>query len=158
VKDRSHIVWPGAVILLLIGSVVSTVIVLMASSSDGGVQVVDRYYQKAVAWDSIATVRRTSEALGWQTQVQVSAQTNGRIARLSVLDAEQRPITGLSGSATVSRPQRAEALGKQTLRESDTESGVYFFDFPYTGSGLFDVTVDAMLGQDRYVHRTRLEL
>jgi len=143
--------------VLLVASIVTMIAVLVASSSDGGVQVVDRYYEKAVAWDSLAAIRRSSNALGWRADVAIDSFENGRRGRLVMTDADGAPLSGLSGKVTVARPQWAQSIAEHRLLESAVERGVYYFEFPYSEPGLWDLTVDASVGSNRFVNRIRIE-
>ena len=47
-----QLLYPGIVIGILLMSVTAHVILIVLASSDGGAQVVDDYYDKAINWDA----------------------------------------------------------------------------------------------------------
>lgn len=154
---RSDIVWPAAVIALLLMSGVTTFAVLIASRSDGGAQVVGDYYRKSVAWDSLAAERRESEQLGWIAHVEMRPSPEA-VGVVSFSDRGGRAITGLVGSVTVSRPQSATTYGTHSLAAVDSLSGSYVFSFPYAGRGLWDLDMVAKRGEEKFVRRIRIEI
>lgn len=138
-SDRFHnIAWPAVIVLLLLSSVAMMAGVLVAARSDGGAQVVDDYYNRAVAWDSLASVRGASDERGWTVGVEVAEDGS---ALLSVADSTGAPVRGLSGAVIVRRPQFADALGEYAVRAAAERPGAYQFDVDASGTGIwiFDV-------------------
>ena len=154
---RSDLVWPAAVIGLILLGMGTTFGMLFASRVDGGPQVIEAYYEKAVAWDSTASVRASSEALGWTAAVSLE-QTAGGTSTIvvSLVDANGEPVSGASGTASLSRPQRAGILETAELTPGP-EAGAYLFTVQSTGTGLFDVAIDMRRGDDRFVRTVRSE-
>ena len=80
-----------------------------------------------------------------------------RALRLVVTDASGARVTGLTGVATVSRPQRARPLATRPL--TPLGGGAYRVDAPTTGAGLYDIAVDVRrAGGARFLDRVRLTL
>lgn len=141
-NDRFHnIAWPAAIVALLLSSVALMTIVLIAARSDGGAQVVDDYYNRAVAWDSLSAVRTTSAERGWKVDLDI---TEDGSTLLVVADSTGAPVEGLAGDVSVRRPQFADALGKYPVRAVQGRPGAYAFDVEATGSGIwiFDIRLE----------------
>jgi len=157
-SDRFHnIAWPSVIVLPLLSSVAMMAAVLVAARSDGGAQVVDDYYNRAVAWDSLAALSNASAARGWSVDLDVDADGS---ASLSVTDSVGASVTGLAGTVRVRRPQLAEAVGEHAIQSVADQPGVYVFDVDATGRGIW--IFDVQLRQGDLLHvdelRTRLEI
>jgi len=157
VTKTPNILWPAAVVGLLLLSGITTFAVLIASRSDGGAQVVDNYYRKSVAWDSLAADRRASEALGWSVHVDILPRERAT-GVVVFTDKNGNAVTGLEGSVTVSRPQTSVVYGTHGFSTGDSLSGRYSFSFPYTAHGLWDLDVVAWRESERFIERIRIEI
>ncbi len=147
-----HIAWPAAIVGLLLTSVGVSAAVVVASRSDGGAEVVDRPYTDGSDLDTLAAARRASRALGWTLAARAAdadaSESRTRTVALTVADGSGAGVSGLRGTATVSRPQRAGALA--TLPVVPTADG-YRVVVPFAGAGLYDLAVDL-----RHADGTRL--
>lgn len=155
--SRSDLIWPGAVVGLILLGMATTFGMLFASRVDGGPEVIEAYYDKAVAWDSTAAVRAASDDLGWHASVSLVTDqgTTPRMV-LSVRDADGQPVEGLTGSAILSRPQRAVPLETLNLAAGDAP-GAYVSTLTVHGTGLFDIALDLSRDDDRFVRTIRAE-
>lgn len=134
---------------------VSTFGVLIASQSDGGPQVIDRYYQQAVAWDSTAAVRQASRDLGWAVDVTRGAVDGRTVLDVRVTDRDGLPVTGLTGELLLRRPQSAGVLERLRL---DAAPATMLRAYPsVSGRGLWDIDVELQRGETRFVDTVRRE-
>lgn len=152
-----NVLWPAAIVGLLLFGGVTTFAVLIASRSDGGAQVVDNYYRKSVAWDSLAAERRASEALGWVARIEIKPPDQATGVAV-ITDKNGVPLTGLQGTVTVSRPQSSVTYGTHSLVEGDSSSGRYSFSFPYRDRGLWDVEIVARRADEQFIDKIRIEI
>jgi nitrogen fixation protein FixH len=153
----AHIIWPAAIIGLLLLSGLTTAAIFWASRSDGGAQIVDDYYRKSVAWDSIAAVRDQSNLLGWTAAVAIRVEENDRFGLVTVVDSDGLPVEGLTGVAIISRPQTSSAYGSHALEPAGTP-GSYRFDFPYTTRGLWDIDLQTEKSEHQFARMIRVEI
>lgn len=150
-----NIVWPAAIILLLLSNITVAVGTLVVANARGGVQVIPNYYAEAVAWDSLATMRQDSDALGWEAKISADHRLN-RVEAV-ITDADGLAIDGLEVTVLVSRPQRAEPIG--SIRLDPTEkTGSYSGSIDLGGHGLFDFALTATDGTSRFVSSRRIDL
>ena len=157
-SDRFHnLAWPAAIVLLLLSSVGLMTAVLVAANSDGGAQVVDDYYNRAVAWDSLAALRSTSVERGWTIGPEVDADGT---ASLTVRDSTGTPVTGLAGEVSVRRPHLADAVHVAAISADPDLPGVYTFDVNAAGSGIWIFEVELHRGALLHVAelRTRADI
>lgn len=154
-----HIGWPLLVVLLLTMSVGTVTTMVLASRSDGGAQVIDDYYRKAVAWDTLAAERRASAALGWHATLAVEAPAADtlRAVLVTVVDRQGVPVAGLSGTVQAGRPHRATLLDAQPLAPADVP-GTYRLALRLDGEGLWDFEVRAHRADERFVATLRHEI
>lgn len=140
-KIPPHIAWPAFVVGLLTLGVATTFASLIASRSDGGAQVIEDYYQKAVDWDARQALQEASDALGWQ--VTLSPHVDGDRAALALTfhDADGRPLDGLKGTVRGFRPQNADVQFEAPIEA--TGPGRYSAAFPAPRTGLWDFEVTA---------------
>lgn len=154
---RDDILWPTAVVGLILLGMVSTFGVLIASRSDGGPAVLDNYYKRAVAWDSTAALRQASLDMKWKTDLLLTTKADGspRVL-LAVTDSTGLPVEGLTGTISFSRPQTAGIREQLTLSRG-VDSGTWYVDPSVTGSGLWDVGLELRRGPVLFVHTVRKE-
>lgn len=132
--------WPAFIVLLLVSSVVMMGLVVMAARSDGGAQVVPEYYQQAVRWDSLATVRDAASTRGWTARLEVDRSGSGLRGEVTILDSAGVALVFDSGSITVSRPQFADPEAELVAVPVDG-SPVLAFETPLSDPGLRDIQV-----------------
>jgi nitrogen fixation protein FixH len=158
VSKHPHIVWPAAIIGLLLLSVTTTLAIVWASQSDGGAQVVDNYYRRSVAWDSIAAARDASEHLGWTTTIEMGSSVESGYGIVTASDGDGAALIGLVGSVSVTRPQSSANFGNFELTEMEGDPGRYHFDFPFSDRGLWDVEIQIVQAELSYSKETRIEI
>ena len=157
-KLDPDLAWPLFIITLLVVGAVGSLAAVVAAHSDGGAQVIDDYYRKAVNWDEAAARRAAVEALGWTVQVEVGpGPAAARPVEVTVHDRDGRPVTGLEGTLRAWRPHLAAPVAEVALTPTDVP-GRYRQPLPIRASGLWDLEVAAR--QDTLVveHRVRKDL
>ncbi len=150
----AHIAWPLAIILLLVAGVTSSMMIVFAARSDGGAQVVENYYEKAVDWDANNALIRSSEAAGWSIGLDYTPATPGQAVGLITLhfrDKEGTPVTGLKGTIKAFRPQHTQAMATMTLQQTEEQPGMYTQPFPGARAGLWDFEIN--VAQDSFAFR-----
>jgi nitrogen fixation protein FixH len=154
-----HIAWPAFVVALLLLGIGSAFEALFAARSDGGAQIVEDYYDAALGFEDEQAARAASAALGWAADVEVGVCENGLCAvELTVRDRAGAPVTGLAGVLTTSRPQEAGTAAKIPLAPKEGAPGVYRQLVPLAAAGLWDFSIDARRGDERFLTTTRLDL
>ena len=153
-----HIAWPGAITGLLLLSLGYGVAVVVAANSDGGAQVVEGASAPVSPGDAAAAIR--SAALGWTLTARAAPSVGAaRTVRVTVTDADGAPVTGLTGTATVSRPQRAAVLATRAVVPERGANGVYRVAVPDAGPGLYDLAADLRRADGaRVLDRVRVTL
>lgn len=134
----AHIRYPGLVVFLLAGSVLGQVFLFRAAFSNGGPQVEENYYERAMG-EVIAErgVRiSTSRALGWS--ITVKPEQDHVI--LDIRDANGAPLQMASGEVEVRRPHLA-AVNERARLEPGARPGEYRFARPVGAPGLWDLEV-----------------
>ncbi|MEM8486073.1 MAG: FixH family protein [Bacteroidota bacterium] len=149
-----HLAWPGVIVLLLVIGVGSSFAIVFAARSDGGAQVVENYYEKAIVWDSTSRLVRSSEAAGWQVSLAyVPSHVNSTAGNLEVfiVDRAGQPITGLTAQIKTFRPQLTQAVSTLDLIHDTSRAGTYQHTFPGAVAGLWDFEINAK--QDTFQFR-----
>jgi nitrogen fixation protein FixH len=150
----AHILYPGAVVLLLLAGMGGTAAVFLASRSDGGVSVVDDYYRKAAEWDVRLGLERRSDELGWRLVSSVESRGSGLSVRFGILDVDDRPLTGVTGTVSIRRPDAPiEDRVVHVGAVQDTVGSVLEVLLPRPGVWYFDF--DLSRGEDRFVKTLR---
>jgi nitrogen fixation protein FixH len=155
-----HILWPGIVIALFVAGAVSTFSMVWVAASDGGAQVVDNYYEKAVDWDRTAARYEASRALAWHVNLGVSPSSDGQTRELlvAITDSLGVPVSGLTGTIRLSRPQFTAPIGEIDLSENPDVPGTYRQSVSGLRAGLLDVEIDAAMDSLSFWTRTRTEV
>ncbi len=161
VKQRGlppHIVWPMVIVTLLLMSIGWSMWIVFAARSDGGAQVVENYYQKALDWDQRKNVILASEKLGWDVTLNFEAAGENSQLIMSFVDADGQPISNLTGVIKAYRPQTTAVITEMALAEAQDAPGVYRLPFDNAARGLWDFEVDVSLDSIRYLKVFRKEL
>ena len=130
--------WPLMVVALLVSSVVMMMGVVMAARSDGGAQVLDNYYEQAVQWDSIATVRDAAQLRGWTASLQLDKQEERVVGFVSIADSSGVPISREAAQVRLSRPQYSETVANIDATWDD-EVSAFRFSSESMRPGLWDI-------------------
>ena len=154
-----HVAWPLFVVMLLVMSVGTMTGMVLASRSDGGAQIIDDYYQKAVQWDDRAAARRASAGLGWTATLALDASeaAAARTLILTIKDRTGAPVGNLTGTVQAGRPHRAGVLAEHPFQATETP-GTYRLTLPLDGFGLWDFEVEAHRGDERFMTTIRHEI
>lgn len=137
-----HITWPLVIIGFLLLGIGWSIGVVIASRSDGGAEVIDNYYEKAVDWDAEAALRTLSEAQRWKVEIDVQ-QTDTLALIVSIYDNQGEPARGLIGTITAFRPQKSKPIQQSILKESEAVPGAYSVPFEAPAPGLWDFEIMA---------------
>lgn len=153
-----HILFPGMIISLLIFSTTMGLTILFVAKSGDGAQVIDGYYDKALAWDDSRALRQESEAKGWvlNLDVHVTEDTTHKIGHLRIADQNGDPVTGLSAQITLRRPNLTDAVAVVELQE--LEEGHYVFPNHVGTAGIWDFVLKGEQADRPYVAELRKEI
>ena len=127
------LVWPLVVVCLLLSSVLMMVGVVFMARSDGGAQVIENYYEKAVAWDSLNAGEQEFRSRGI-TPVLVLSENTGI---LTLLGPNRAKVAGLKGKVELARPQSSAAGPMVELSFMNADS-TYLFPTGELANGLWD--------------------
>jgi nitrogen fixation protein FixH len=151
--------YPGLVLLLLGGAVLGQVYLVSAAFSGAGPQIVDDYYEQAVSYDENRRRLATSEALGWHSEVRLTADGDQHMQlELELRDEAGQPVDELVGSVELRRPSRADPMASASLERAE-RPGLYRMTFETPPRrGLWDIHIDAEHRRGPWVHERRLEV
>jgi nitrogen fixation protein FixH len=138
------------------------VIVYVATRPSAG-RPFSNYYQRSLNWDADGAIAAASQALGWTVAVDVPrgaelAYSELRPVDLVVKDRDGKPVTGLDGRVLTSRAADVKAGGAATLVALPQEPGRYRALARLASPGLWDLGLDAHLGMQRFIYRTRIDV
>ena len=156
-----HIAWPLFVVGLLVLGVTYSMWVVFASRSDGGVQIIENYYEKAVDWDNRQKIIQASEAMGWHVEItpeQASSLLPAGGLRVIFKDSAGLLLEGLTATVKASRPQTTRVIREMELQSVSGAPGEYFHQFPEMGPGLWDFEITADKDTLKFVRMIRKEL
>lgn len=134
----AHIRYPGLVLMFLGGSIIGQVFLFRAAFSNGGPQVEENYYERAMGEAIVERGARISEsrALGWSVTVKPEQEH----VILDVRDANGSPLQMVSGEVEVRRPHLA-GVNERARLEPGSRPGEYRFARPLGAPGLWDIEV-----------------
>lgn len=157
----SHVAWPAFIILLFAGAIFGTFFMMWLAQRDGGPQVIEDYYSKAVDWDKTMADRAAGDALRWQVNVSIRPPEPGQdrpTLTLACSDSTGAPVRGLAGTVRLLRPQFAEALFETALAEDPETPGTYRQLVPINRPGLWDIQLEASRDDARFLKTIRTEV
>jgi nitrogen fixation protein FixH len=155
---RAGRLWPAALVAVLAVTVLANVAILRLASDPGASALEPDAYAKAVAWDSTASARDRSAALGWTATARLEPAAAGARVTVSLSDRGGAPVAGARvtieaiHNGLVRRPAA-------TLAPADSAAaGTYVAGLPLTRPGLWEIRVRAEHGGERFVTSLRAEL
>lgn len=147
--------WPigiGAILLLTVGA---NIAVYRVANNDPSFAIEPDYYRKAVAWDSTASERRVSAALGWSAPMTMVRTGNGVALRTTLRDADGTPLTGATITAHLFPIARSQRIDSVAMLES--AAGRYDAVLPEARAGLWEVRLTVTHGTQRWAAVERVE-
>mgnify|MGYP000576390979 CR=1 FL=1 len=127
---------------------------LFLANQDGGAQVIDNYYQKAVDWDVLKAEKARSDALGWTARLDVAS---GQRISLLIHDVAGQPVRDARVTLVAFRPQFSDAQAELDLR-LNPETGAYEALLPAAGEGLWDFEIRALRDSSTFITTIRKTL
>jgi nitrogen fixation protein FixH len=146
--------WPAFVVSLLVASVLTMMGFLFLANQDGGAQVIDNYYQKAVDWDEQKAEKARSAALGWSARLDVAPDQR---LTLFIQNVAGQPVLDARVTLVAFRPQYADAQAKLELILNPA-TGAYEAMLPVAGAGLWDFEIRALRDSSVFITTIRKTL
>ena len=153
--------WPAALVAVLAVTVLANVAILRVASDPDAAAIEPDAYAKAVAWDSTAAARDASRALGWEATARlVPAGDRVRVV-VTLTDRDGLPVVGARVRVEaihngLARRESADLPAVATGAAAD--AGAYAALLPLSRPGLWELRVDAVRGDGRFVTSLRAEL
>lgn len=112
------------------------------------------YYEDAKRYGQVMAAERASDATGWRVELLREPVASRDGIGLAVVDAQGRPVTGLTGAVHAYRPSN-EALDQDLpLTERPDAPGRYAARFQKPQPGLWELTFDLSRGSSRLLQKT----
>jgi len=147
--------WPIGVVVVLVLTVTANIWIAVRANDDPSMSIESDYYQKAVRFDADQALRRRSERLGWHVALDAAATDGQATVTARLVDSTGAPVRG----ATVRFRARHVARSNDAISGVARETGdQYFATMAMARRGLWDVDVEVVRGNDRFVTEQRLEL
>lgn len=143
IKIPPHILWPGAVVLLLTMTITKgTIAVIAATGNPGSFAVVDDYYEKGLRWDEHKAQLTKNTELGWQASVEVGEPDplHHRPLVVTLQDREGIPIEGAVIEASCFHHAAANRVETLTLEAGPTP-GQYQAQADIARKGLWQISL-----------------
>jgi len=155
--------WPIFIVGLLLMSITAQgVLVYVATRPSAPRPIVD-YYQRSLEWDADAALQAASRELGWSVNIDVPAGGQYAVSArrpvdVTVRDRTGQPVSGLEGRLVAVRPADTRLNGASELTELPHEPGRYRTLARLPAPGLWELSLDAQLGEARFVHVARVSV
>jgi nitrogen fixation protein FixH len=147
--------WPIGIAAVLVITVAANVYVAVRANDDPSMSVEPDYYQKAVRFDADQALRRRGERLGWRVAIDATPGTDAATVTARLEDSTGAPLHG----ATVRLRARHVARGNEPVSATAAEQGDHYVaTMAMTRLGLWDVDIEIVRGNSRFVTEQRLEL
>lgn len=148
--------WPTAIVAVLAIQIAFGIWMARVAGSDPHFAIEPDYYRRAVNWDSTMAQSRRDRALGWRAVASVQRMdARAAIVRLTLTDSAGVVITPDSLAVEVLPVAHAGRVQSPALtRVGDGYEG----ELAAADAGLWDVSVRAVRGSDRFTARLRTEL
>jgi nitrogen fixation protein FixH len=149
--------WAFVPVGLLGGLVVMVLGFVHIALTDPGFAVQDRYYSRALSWDERLAAERRSASLGWNAELSAVRVPGGVMdVTVKLADRDGQPV----GGARVDVTTFAVARSRKVVRATFTKvaDGVYRARVPAERGGLWDFSVEADRGTDRFTYAARRDV
>lgn len=148
-----HIVWPGLVVALLGGSVLTGVVTVTMATGDPSFAIEPDYYERALAWDEDVANQRASDALGWRTTLELAEADDAlgkRTFTVTLVDKDGAAVEG----AKVSMVAFHKALSSERLTKHFDQigDGTYVTSLASPRDGAWQIDLTATQGEDTFLH------
>lgn len=146
--------WVAFICSFFVAQAVLWTVALQFVSNDPSHAVVADYDERALSWDQSQARQAASDALGWSAQLEVALttqETGLRKVRLHLLDADRRAVDAASVQVTMFH--HATAARPMQVQLEPEGPGVYSADTPLARSGKWSFQVEALRGEDAFMHR-----
>lgn len=148
--------WPGMVVAILGLSVVANIVLVTAAQSDGGAQIIDNYYEKAVNWDQHQADLQRVREMGWTVDILVGPAAERRAVRFVMHDKNGAPLNGLRPHVVVTSPAKLEPIADVELTPAGL--GIYAAEMAIPHAGVWDFALTAPLGDGDFITTKRVEV
>jgi nitrogen fixation protein FixH len=147
--------WPIGVAVVLGLTVAANIYMVVRANDDPSMAIESDYYQKAVRFDADQALRRRSERLGWHLALDAAATDGQATVTARLVDSTGAPVHG----AIVRFRARHVARSNDAISGVAHEAGdAYVATMAMARRGLWDVDVEVVRGNERFVTEQRLEL
>lgn len=142
----------------LLGGLITTVLGLVhIALTDPGFAVQDRYYSRALSWDEHLAAERRSAALGWRAELTAVRVPGGTMdVTVKLVDRGERVIDGALVEVAAFSVARSRKVVRATFVK--TPDGAYRARFPAERGGLWDFSIEATRGTDRFTYGVRKDV
>jgi len=147
--------WPIGVGVVLVLTVAANIWIAFRANDDPSMAIESDYYQKAVRFDADQALRHRSERLGWHVALDAAATDGQATVTARLVDSTGAPVHG----AIVRFRARHVARSNDAISGVAHEAGnAYVATMAMARRGLWDVDVEVVRGNDRFVTEQRLDL
>ncbi len=155
--------WPLYLVSLLGMSIVAQGVLVYVATRPDAPRPLDNYYDRAQQWDADEALLGASKQLGWTVQLEIPGGVEYAVAALrpvdlKVRDREGQPVTGLVGQLLAARPSDNRVRASSALTELPHAPGHYRTLARLPAAGLWELNLDLRRGEQRFVHRARVEI
>jgi hypothetical protein len=156
VSKRRALAWAAVPAVLLTGLIGTQLVLLSGALRDPSFSVEERYYDKAVAWDSERAQERKNAELGWQLDVDARI-TSARTTRLVVrcVDRDGADVQGARVKVEAFHNARAGQIFRADLTE---EASRYSAELPAARAGLWEFRLEAIKNGVRFTEVVRRDV
>ncbi|MBT8484102.1 MAG: hypothetical protein HKO59_11750 [Phycisphaerales bacterium] len=148
--------WILLVVGLLVFSLLTHGVLIAAAVIDPGFALPADFERAAGDWDAVVAERHASAALGWTMRLTTRPETPDVRIELVLLDRDERPVT--DAAVTVDTFFIARAARRLTATPVEVEPGRYSTLLPMRRSGQWELNVQAVRGEERFIERRRLHI
>lgn len=153
--------WTMHVVGLLGLTIVAQGFIVYFATTPDAPRPLEGYYEKSLQWDRDRAIEAASRQLGWTVKITIpeGAEVVSGMARpidVELVDPTGKPVTGLSGELYALRPADTRLNTKARLVELPHAPGHYRTIVLLGAAGLWELGIDATLGESRYIHHERV--
>jgi len=160
-KALSEYRWPLFLTGFLVMSITANAVLVYVATRPDAPKPIEGYYEQSKNWDEDSALRAASAQLGWKVSFDIPKGEHylagmPRPVDVRVVGRDGKPVTGLVGRLRAMRPSDRRSTAAGSLTELPHAPGSYRTLVALDAPGLWELSVDARRGGQRFVHSRRV--
>ncbi len=150
-EKLAQFIWTGIIVGFFVIQAIMWTVAIIVTANDKSHVIIADYENSSLSWDQTQSLKRDSEALGWQASIEVEANsrpTGERKLTLRLLNAAGQPIELPEITIEVFHWAEGSLIFPVSLKS--VSAGLYEGELVMRKSGYWNFSAEIFKGDDRF--------